>query len=62
MDTLDTLKKAIALAERIAREAPDLKVAGLVRYADWWEVQVYTADRVLYVDSLTHWQHIRGGE
>lgn len=60
MDTLDSLKKATELAERIAREAPDWKVAGLVRYADWWEIEVYAPNRVLYIDSLSDWRSRQG--
>lgn len=56
---MDTLEEAAELASRIANEAPTLTVVALVRYAEWWEAQVYTPTRVLYVDSAADWDNVR---
>ena len=58
-DRLDTLEDAMALSAQIEQEAPEWKVARCTRYGRWYEVMIYTKDRVLYVDGLEDWAAIR---
>ena len=56
---LETLDEAMALARQIEQEAPTWKVAQCVRYGRWYEIMIYTKDRVLYVDGSEDWAAIR---